>query len=58
MANLHGHCNVFFNVFSKSTADIPHTQPEHLYTNQVTNDYIVQIYRALGEFTHSHSTLM
>lgn len=57
MVNLNGHCNVFFNVFSKSTPDIPHTQSEHLYTNQVTNDYIVQIHRALGEFIHSYFSL-
>lgn len=58
MVNLHRHCNVFFNVFSKSTAAIPHTQSEHLHTNQVTNDYTVQTHRALGEFIHTYLTLM
>lgn len=56
MVNFNGHCHVFFNVFSKSTPDIPHTHSEHLYTNQVTNDHIVQIHRALGEFIHSRFT--
>jgi len=56
--NLHRHSNLFFNVFSKSTADIPHTQCEHLYTNQATKDYIVQIHNVLGEFMHRHLTLM
>lgn len=56
--NLHKHGNLFFNVFSKSTADIPHIQFEHLYTNQVTKDYIVQIHKVVGEFMHSYLTLM
>lgn len=58
VVNLHRHSNLFFNVFSKSTADIPHTQPEHLSTNQVTKGYTVQIHKVLGEFMHIYLTLM
>lgn len=56
--NLHRHSNLFFNVFTKSTADIPHTPSEHLYTNQVTKSYVVQIHKVLGEFMHIYLTLM
>lgn len=58
VVNLHRHSSLFFNVLTKSTAGIPYKPSEHLYTNQVTQSYVVQIHKVLGEFMHVYLTVM